>query len=482
GAGGGAAVAGGLFRIGTEGGDAAALLDPHKSFGDRMNSFICASFYEQINIIGNSGSITNVLAEELTPNETGDVWTLRIKEGVEFHHGKTLDADDVIFSIERILDPELGATARSQFTQIKTMKALDANTVELTLKSPMSWFDLNIADGGIMGLVPVDFDLENPVSTGPFKLVAYDKNGLVQFERFDNYHGQVASFDELEIHGIVDDDTRINALLSGQLDAAKIPPIQAARVEAGTGYLTTDAPTSYIFPLTMKVNGDGPFSNVDARQAMRYAIDRQQVLDAVYGGRGRVASDIYGAFDPNLDTSLQRSQDLTKAKELAEKSGLTTAGTIPLTVTASYEPLAKVMAENAKEIGVDLRVDVLQPGEYWADNPGDKWDFSAEGFPLTHVLPMAALADGPEPGFNMTGFSDDEFNEAFEQASLTMDPDEQAAAVKRLQEIQFERGGFIVPVYTNTVYGYNEKVVGMIEEDASGLGINRSFNSLAFAE
>ncbi|WP_053382398.1 ABC transporter substrate-binding protein [Leucobacter celer] len=475
--GGGAGKTGGLFRIGTEGGDAASPLDPHKSFGDRMNSFICTSFYEQINIVGNSGAIENVLAKELTSDAAGLVWTLVLKEGVEFHNGKTLDTDDVIFSIDRILDPELGATAFSQFNAIKDMRAVDKSTLEITLKAPQSWFDLNIADGGIMGLVPADFDLENPVSTGPFKLVSYDKNGLAQFERFDNYHGEVAKFDELEIHGIVDDDTRINALLSGQLDAAKIPPIQAARVEAGNGYLATNAPSSYIQPMTMKLDGDGPFASHDARQAMRYAINRQQVLDAVYGGRGRLASDLYGASDPNL-ADLERSQDLAKAKDLAEKAGLTSAGTIPITVTASYEALAKVMAENAKEIGVDLRVDVLEPGAYWE---GAMWDFSAEAFPLTHVLPMAALVDGPEPGFNMTGFSDPEFDEYFTKASEATDEAEHAAAVEKLQEIQFERGGYIVPVYINTVYGHSDKVVGMIEEDASGLGINRSLNTLSFS-
>lgn len=470
---------GGLLRLGTEGGSGASPLDPHASFGDRMNSFICSSLYEQINMVGNNGTIENVIAKELTSDAEGLVWTLRLNEGIEFHHGKTLEAEDVIFSIDRILNPDTSATAYGQFSAIKAMREIDPSTIEITLKAPQSWFDLNIADGGIMGIIPTDFDINNPISTGPYKLVSYDKQGTVQFERFENYHGDVAIYDELEIRGIVDDDARLNALLSGQLDAAKISPLQAAQIDQTPGYTSTNLNSSYIQPMVMRVD-EGAFSSVEARQAMRYAVDRQQVLDVAYGGRGRLASDVYGASDPAFDTSLTRERDLDKARDLAQKAGLTSMGTIPITVTASYEPIAQVMAENAREIGVDLRVDVLEPGTY--REKMFEWEFTAEAFPLSHVLPMAALADGPDPGFNMTGFSDEEFNEAFVAASEATDPDEHRAAVQKLQEIQFERGGYIVPVFINTVYGHAENVTNWIEEDASGLGINRSLHKLAPAE
>src|SRR3954470_13336041 len=218
-----AAKAGGVLHVGIAGGgptdnfDAALVNGP--SATTRMQVF-----YETLTWLDGKFQLHNWLVDELTPNKTATRWTARLKQGLQFHNGKTVTPEDVFFSLGRILNPKSGATAAAQLTQLdlRASKKLDKRTIEFALKKPYSFFDEVLSD--IVYIVPVGYDPKKPVSTGPWKLVSYSPGRQTVLEPFKNYWGKKPVVDQLVIVELPDDSARVNALLAGQVDVINQVP------------------------------------------------------------------------------------------------------------------------------------------------------------------------------------------------------------------------------------------------------------------
>ena len=209
---------GGTLRVGLAGGSPTDDFDMAHINGPSA-TVRAQTFYETVPFLDGQFRLhDDFLADEFTPNRTADVWTVRLKQGVEFHNGKTATAEDLLFSIKRLLDPKSGATAAGQLTAIdlKRTKALDKRTVRFVLKTPQSFFDYLLSD--IVYLVPVGYDPKKPVSTGPWRLKSFQPARQTVLTRFENYHGTPAYADQLVMTELPDDTARVNALISGQVD------------------------------------------------------------------------------------------------------------------------------------------------------------------------------------------------------------------------------------------------------------------------
>ena len=164
---------GGTLRVGIAGGSPTDDFDMAHINGPSA-TVRAQAFYETVTFLDGQFRLHNdFLADEFKPNATADVWTVRLKQGVEFHNGKTATADDLLFSIRRLLNPKSGATAAGQLTAIdlKRTRKLDNRTVRFVLKSPQSFFDYLLSD--IVYLVPVGYDPKKPVSTGPWRFKSF---------------------------------------------------------------------------------------------------------------------------------------------------------------------------------------------------------------------------------------------------------------------------------------------------------------------
>ena len=186
---------GGTLRVGIAGGSPTDDFDMAHINGPSA-TVRAQTFYETVPFLDGQFRLhDDFLADEFTPNRTADVWTVRLKQGVEFHNGKTATAEDLLFSIKRLLDPKSGATAAGQLTAIdlKRTKALDKRTVRFVLKTPQSFFDYLLSD--IVYLVPVGYDPKKPVSTGPWRFKSFQPARQTVLTRFENYHGTPAYAD-----------------------------------------------------------------------------------------------------------------------------------------------------------------------------------------------------------------------------------------------------------------------------------------------
>ncbi len=465
---------GGTLRVGIAGGsptddfDMAHVNGPSETVRDQV-------FYETVTYLdGNFHLHNDFLCQECQPNATADKWTVRLKPGVEFHNGKTLTADDLLFSIRRLLNPKSGATAAGQLTGIDLARTrkLDKLTVQFALKRPYSFFDALLSD--IVYVVPVGYNPKKPVSTGPWKFKSFAPARQTVLERFANYHGTPAYADELVLVELPDDTARVNALLSGQVDAInEVPYPQVAQLKAHAGLQVAVSQTGAWNPITMRVDV-APFKDVRVRQAIRLLMDRKQAIATALYGQGVPAADTYGRFDPSFDSSLHRDQNIDQAKSLLKQAGhqnlklqLVTAP-----IAAGITQASQVLAENAKAAGVTISIRQVDAGTYFA-NYG-KWPFAIDFWVGLPYLVIASIADGPGANVvNTTHFNDPQFNALFNQASKQLDLKKRTEIVHEMQRIQYERGGYIIWSFQDGVDAYSNKLGGIQPVDETGWGLGR---------
>ncbi|MCB1273530.1 MAG: ABC transporter substrate-binding protein [Leucobacter sp.] len=473
--GGGSAASGGQLRLGINGGTIGTQFDPHTAF-DELHNFVAVAMYENVTQLNGRFELENLLAEEVVPNADGTEWTLRLRDGLEFHHGKTVTAEDVIFSYNRILDPAVGAIAAGLLAPIDEMKALDDRTVRFTMAKPHGWFDLALGDGSVQGIIPTDFDIENPVSTGPWAFVSHDPGKTAVWKRFENYHGQVAKADELVLQVLIDNDARVNALVSGQVDAITgVPGNQVERIRNGEG---TDiiSRESGQFQLFRVRTDSGPFADVRVRQALRMSLDRERINQVAYGNQGIVGSDVYGRFDPAYDASLVRERDIAGAKALIAEAGAEGLKA-ELATWPGFAEAAQIIVANAKEVGLDITFAEKDEATYFGGYLD--WDFGVDSYGALSQITMAAQTDAAGAMNNGTHFSNAKYDELFEQASAAMTAEERLPFLQEMQKIQFDEGGNIIPIFRNTLMGVSDKTSGWVEEDKNGMSVWRGLNQVS---
>ena len=469
---------GGKLTIGVHGQAGFGPLDPHRMAGDiavdLANQF---NVFESLTHQANDGSIEMWLAESVTPDDdTAAIWTIRIKKGVLFHDGRELKADDVIFSIKRIREP--GTISGGHIGPVKTYEKIDDHTVRLTLEGPRSWLPTGLSDP-YSGMVPADFDPKKPIGTGPFQMGEIVPKESVSIKRFDTYHGDHALLDEVVLLPFEDSSALLNALQSGQVDIVNdVDASLVGEIEGNEEFKLYNSPTGKFFPIQMRTDR-APFNDPRLRQALRLVIDREAVLNSVANGYATIANDLYGRYDPDFDDKLVRARDVEKAKALVKEAGL--EGTV-LELTMYHDvATALVLAENVKEIGLTISVKQLDGAAFYNEEYMERSFFGGDYYPSGPFFLISSLADGPNAGLDQVKWRDKEYLDLWNEASKTVDHEKRKAITMKLQEILFERGAWIIPVYGNELGIYRQTVAGLPEFDQSGAGIFRSLARIGFA-
>lgn len=478
-----AAQSGGRFRVAVGGGSSKDTIDAHKLLSG-ADSARLANLYNKLFDYDIDFKVTPVLAESAEPNSTADVWTVRVRDGVEFHDGKTLTADDVIFSINRMLDPKIGSPAASRLPPIAKggMKKMDDRTVQFTLKSPFALFQESFTEDMIM-IVPEGYDPKKPIGTGPFKYKSFTPGQQSVFVRNDNYWDEgKPKLDVLEIIDINDDSAKVNGLLSGQIDAiGDIPFAQIPVIKNNKDFTVLSAESGFWRPITMRVDR-APFNDVRVRQALRLLVDRPQMVEQALSGEGRVGNDVWGIDDECYDKDApQREQDIEQAKSLLKQAGH--EGLALQLVTSSIRSgvveMSEVFAEQAKAAGVTINVKKVDPGVFLGDQY-TKWTFGVDYWPPNGFFDQARASQRPDSIWNETHFNDEEFNALYDQGVKELDHDKRCDIAYKMQEIQRERGGYIVWGFGNLVDGYSAKFKGMKASRAGSMGAY-DFNDVTLA-
>jgi peptide/nickel transport system substrate-binding protein len=466
---------GGTFRVGVAGGSTNDIIDGQNIVTNPDQARLMAGWETLVTFDKNFKLRYDGLAEELSPNKTGDVWTIRVRSGIEFQNGKTLGADDVIFSLRRLINPKLklfGGAALSSLSA-RGMEKLDKRTVRLHLKQP----DATILDAlaqYVAGIVPVGYSPNavgkaNPnVGTGPYKLKSFTPGQQSVHVRNPNYwrHGQ-PYFDQVVIIDFPDDTARVNALLGGQVDAiTNIPPAQVAVVNGHSGTKVLESPTAQWTPLCMRVD-TAPFDDVRVRQAMRLIADRPQMVQQGLAGHGHIGNDMYAPFDEAYDHSLpQRHQDIAQAKSLLKAAGHDSL-TVDLQSTNGALGMnegAQVFAQQAKAAGVTINVKILDSGAFYGSQYL-KWPFSTDFWGTRNYLSQVAAGSSPTAPYNETHWpdaADRKFLALYKQAIRTVDRKKRFEIEHEMMKLEYQNGGYVIWGFSNFLDGYSTKLQGLI--------------------
>jgi peptide/nickel transport system substrate-binding protein len=475
---------GGTFRLGVSGGGAKDFIDGQNIVTRPDQARIVTGWETLVRFDSNFKLVFDGLAEQIEA-KGADVWTIRVRDGIEFHNGKTLGADDVIYSLRRLIDPKLGLFGGAGLSSLdpKRMRKLDKRTVRLFLKRK----DVTILDAlgqYVAGVVPVGYSPNavgraNPnIGTGPYKVQSFTPGQRSVHVRNPNYwrSGQ-PYFDQVVIIDFPEESARVNALLGGQIDAmTDVPPSQVRVVGGRSNTRVLESPSAAWTPICMRVDV-APFNDVRVRRAMRLIANRPQMISQALAGHGRVGNDLYAPFDEAYHRGLpQRRQDIDRAKALLKAAGQedlrvdlqSTNGAVGMNEGA------QVFAQQARAAGVTVNVKILDSSAFYGDQYL-KWPMSTDFWGSRNYLSQVGAGSLPSSPFNETHWpppSARKFLALHRQALSTVDRKKRTEILHEMQRMEYDSGGYIVWGFSTLLDGYSTKVVGLKPGDKGVLPLN----------
>jgi peptide/nickel transport system substrate-binding protein len=477
---------GGTFRQATSGGTTDFIDGQHIVAKSDIARLVAT--FDALARFDEKGIIRMHLAEELKA-EKANQYLIRVRKGVEFHNGKTLTIDDVIYSIKRTKNPNLKLFGNAAFGAIdpKRIKKLDKYTCRLFLSRP----DVTLLEAFaqyFQGVVPKGYQPtavgKGPlqyIGTGPFKVKSFTPGRESVHVKNANYwiSGQ-PYFDQVRIINFPSDAAKVNALLSGQVEAMADVPFAQLPVVKGRAKVL-ESPTGAWTPLCMRVDTP-PFDDVRVRRAFRLLINRPQVIQQGLSGHGFVANDIYSPFDPAYagDEFPQRKYDPEQAKSLLKQAGHDGLSVELVTSPADTGMVegATIFAQNAKAGGVNVTVRNVDGGTIYGDQYL-KWPFSADYWGTRNYLLQAATGVLKTAPFNETHWDAysgyNRFEALYRQALGTVDLKKRAQIIKDMQRMEYNDGGLIIWGFKNLTDGYSRKVGGY-KVDRGTLNLNKYGN------
>ncbi len=409
------------------------------------------------------------LAEEIEV-VAPDNYIVRLKEGVEFHNGKTVSSEDLLYSFQRLIDPELGlAPNLLEFLDGNSMTVMDDRTVQFQLLKPSVAFQNELAFYGStvvpVGYARFDGDPSTQIGTGAFKLQSFTPGSESVHVRHENYWGE-SYLDEVHIIDFADQSALVNALSSGDIDVCiDIPFAQANSVESSSDLELLQSTAGNWQTITMRIDTP-PFDDVRVRQAMRLIVDREEMVQRVLSGYGTIGNDMYGLLDSSYPKDFpQREQDIEAAKALLEEAGQ--AGmSIELFApddTAGLPELATAFASQAEAAGINVTATVLDGGTYWGDEYTQR-TFATSYWDTYPYLNQVGFGSLPTATYQETKWppADSNFVELYNQALAETDVTARNEIIREMQTQEYEGGGNIIPYFQNLLDGYANYVHGAI--------------------
>jgi peptide/nickel transport system substrate-binding protein len=469
GGGGGTPKRGGNFRLGVTGGGAKDIMDGQNIITKPDQARLMTAFETLLLFDDNYQLTTDGLAESVTA-ENPKLYTIKLKKGIEFSNGKTLTADDVLYSFRRIGTKAYGLTgyAATATMDIAGIKKVDKYTVHLPLKTPDATVPQTLASY-TFNIVPVGYKPypAKQIGTGAYTLNSFTPGQQSVHVRNPNYWrgGGQPYFDQVTIIDFNDPTAQVNGLLSGQIDAMTDLPTSQVKVLGSRGMHALVSETGGWLPLCMAIDLP-PFDDVRVRQAMRLIVDRPQMISQVLSNFGKPGNDLYGRFDPGYDDSLpQRHQDISEAKSLLKAAGQQNL-TVDLHTTngaAGMVDVATVFANQASAAGV--KINIHNDPNYYG-NQYLKLAFSIDFWGTRSYLNQVQQGSLPNSPYNETHWPPksgvgSNFISLYKQALATTDTGKRIEIEHEMQKLEYDIGGYIIPFFNDLIDGYSDKVKGL---------------------
>jgi peptide/nickel transport system substrate-binding protein len=440
---------------------------------------------EYLCLSGQSLTLKPVLAESWTPNATADVWTFKIRQGVKFHDGKALTADDVVYTYQLQSDPKNTSNALSNFGGVLTpsgVQKVDDFTVAFHLAAPNGNFPyLTSSDNYNMIIIPNGY---NPadwqssfIGTGPFVLKSYTAKVGASFTRNESYWGTKALPAETQFTFYADQTPEILALSNGSIDVVGQFAVAGAEqlLASGAPYNIIRLKSSAHRELSMR-SDQAPFTDPRVRQAIALTLDRPAIVQALFKGYADIGNDSpFAPVFPSTNTSVaQRTQNIAKAKSLLAAAGHSSGFSTHLTTEQFLEipEYAQIVVQSAKAIGVTIGLTVESSSAYygkatfgnsdWLDATMSLVDYGHRSVPNVFLTaPLETINAKTGTGsWNAAHFNNSQYNSLVSQYIATVDLSTQRTIAGQIETLLLEQTPVIFGYFYNYLTATGKNVTG----------------------
>lgn len=467
---------GGRLVVGLNAWTSSDTLDPG-NFYDSNNALVGFAVYDLLVNRGPDLKPIPWLAESWEPNADGSEWVFKLRSGVTFHSGKTFGADDVIYTYSRLIGQDSTSPTKAFMSQIVEMTKDDDLTVRFKLSAPNADLPITLSDTRVHIIENGATEFLGKASgTGPFRVKVFEPATSYIVERNPNYWGANGPYvDEIEYIGIADSSARINALLSGDVDIIMdVDPTAVPVLQADAGMVVLNAKSGAHVNVAMLLDMD-PTANNDVRLAMKYALDRQAIIDNVYKGFGTIGNDHpISPIDPFYNKELpQREYDPDKARFHIKKAGLEGA-TLPFYTSDAPRngciAATQVYQQSAAAAGINLDLIQVPSDSYWEKvwikQPMliSSWD----GRPVPDLILSIAYKSGGD--YNETHWNNEAFDKLLVEGRATVDFDKRYEIYGECQRMLQDDGGVAVMAFLDVIDGHGSHVKGISAHPSGNLG------------
>jgi len=456
---------GGVLKMGIGGGETTDTLDP--GLADNSSQLLANRLWgDTILGVTPSGQIEPRLAESYSSNADATVWTFKIREGVKFHDGSALTVDDVIATFKRHSDESSKSGALGSLKGISNIQA-DGQNLVVTLNSGNA--DLPYLLGGYNLLMQPGGGVEDPnagIGTGAYKVATVEPGVRYIFEKnADYWDPSRGHYDRIEMYIINDSTARNAALQSGQVHMVnRVAPKVAKLLSRFPGIQVKNTSGRAHYEFVMLVD-TAPFDNKDLRLALKYAINREEMVDKILNGYGSIGNDIpVNAAYPLFDASLpQRVFDLDLAAKHYKASGHD-GSPIELLVAEAAFPgaadAATLWQQTCQKAGIPLTVKKVPDDGYWSEVWKVK-PFCANywsGRPVQDQMYSTAYTS--DAAWNDTHFYNQEFDDLIVASRAELDQEKRAVLYSKIAHLLWEEGGAVVPMFNDLIDAHSDAIAG----------------------
>ncbi len=464
---------GGLFRMGIAHGSTTDTLDSATS----ENNFTLVNGYtygNHLTEVGKDGQLIGELAESYE-SQDGQTWVFNLRQGVEFHNGKTMTSADVIASYNHHMGESSTSAAKGLLAAVKSLRADGKNGVIFELESPDADFPFIVSDNHIS--IHHEGDMTSGIGTGGYIIQSFEAGVKSVLKRNPNYWKEgSAHFDKVDLISIIDPTARQTALMSGDIDAMDrldLKTINLFKCNPNVSIMEKTGTAHYTFPMRLNVD---PFGDYDLRMALKYAIKRQELVDKILLGYGAVGNDhpISTANRYHNSELPQREFESEKAAFHYKNSGH--SGKIQLSASdAAFTgavDAAQLIASSAAEASIEIEVVRESKDGYWSN----VWNNDAKGWcacywggrPTEDWMFSAAYTNYTE--WNDTAWKSTDgskkFNALVKAARAELDDTKRGEMYHECQNLISDDGGSIVPLF-NSYVSANNKSIAMDKQVAA---------------
>ncbi|HCX87618.1 MAG TPA: peptide ABC transporter substrate-binding protein [Gammaproteobacteria bacterium] len=462
---------GGTLRQALTGGASSDSLDPATFLDSYMINVGMGQLRNNLTEIDENNQLVPELAESWDSSDA-KTWVFNLRQGVEFHNGRSLTSKDVVASIQHHLGEDTKSAAKGIVSQITEITVQGDNQVKMVLEGANADFPYLMSDYHL-GICPENddgtIDIQSGIGTAGYKLESFDPGVRTYVVRNPNYwKSGRAHFDAIETLFVADTGARENGLMSDELDVISSPALATASrlgERPGIEVFYTNGNQHCTLPM---LNNVSPFDDNNVVMALKYAIDRQEWLEKIWFGYASLGNDIpigpANQFRATNEEIPQREYDLDKAKYYMKQSGYSSLDlkiSVADTAFQNSDDACVLFSETARAAGINIEV-VRKPDDgywsnvwlvdpwcasYWGGRPTEDWMFS-------QVYSKNAI----DTGWSETYFNNPRFEELLPQARAELDSAKRRDMYIEMQRIVHDNCSVIIPIFSAYGHASSDKV------------------------